>query len=294
MSDCLLDAGVERALAALEQRALPAPGVLLFPGTGLGGLPARLHRARSIRLGELDGVPPEWSQLVLHTGEWQGGTVWMLEDAPGNPELGNQLEESRPAWVAGFPLWLAAAAGAGIAVHTSAGAALAQSTGTAAEQAAQPGEIGIVRDHINFSGSSPLVGLSHSRLGPLFPDQTLLFDTTLVREARQHSLRLGIPAREVIAACVAGPALETPAERRFWSRAGAQVSVQGLANCAHAAAHCGLGMLELVAVTDAGEGVLNMAGMVQRANEIGPRIEELIVALMPALHEAAAAAGREE
>jgi hypothetical protein len=34
--------------------------------------------------------------------------------------------------------------------------------------------------------------------------------------------------------------------------------------------------------------------MVQRANEIGPRIEELIVALMPALHEAAAAAGREE
>lgn len=289
MSECLLDAGVESALAALESRAFPMPGVFLFLGTGIGALPTRLSKSRALRLGELPGVPAEWSGLTLHAGEWQGGIVWLLEDAPGNPELGNQVDSSRPGWVPGFPLWLAARAGASVLVHTCAGAALRD-----AKDAPAPGTIALARDHINLSGMSPLVGLSHSRLGPLFPDQTQLFPPLFLRQARQEAARLAIPVTEAVVACVAGPALETPAERRFWARAGAQVSVQGLANIAHAAAHSGLMVLELVAVTDNGEGVLDMAGMVQRANEIGPRIEDLLVALAPKLHAAAAEAGREE
>jgi len=289
MSECMLDAGVESALSALESRAFTTPAVLLFLGTGLGALPTRLAKSRALRLGDLPGVPGEWSGVTLHAGEWQGGPVWLIEDAPGSAEQGNQIDGGRPAWVAGFPLWLAAAAGASLLVHTSAGAALRD-----AKDAPPAGSIALVRDHINLSGSSPLVGLAHSRLGPLFPDQTRLFPPQLLRLARQEAARLSIPVHEAIAACVAGPALETPAERRFWARAGAQVSVQGLVGVAHACAHSGLLMLEMVAVTDAGEGVHDMAGMVQRANELGPRIEDLLVALMPRLHAEAAQAGRAE
>ncbi|MBI5362737.1 MAG: purine-nucleoside phosphorylase, partial [Planctomycetes bacterium] len=64
-----------------------------------------------------------------------------------------------------------------------------------------------------------------------------------------------MPLGEGIAACAPFRALETPAERRYWSRAGADVAVQGLATPQHAAAHSGLSVLALVAVTDAGGGM---------------------------------------
>jgi purine-nucleoside phosphorylase len=154
--------------------------------------------------------------------------------------------------------------------------------------------IALVRDHINLSGRTPLVGLTESRLGPLFPDQSRLHHQELRKQALVAARKLGLACCEAVVACVSGPTLETPAERRFWAQAGADVAVQELVNTLHACAHAGLSVLELVALTDRGEGVQDMAGLVSRALAIAPGLEDLLLEIAPAVAHAASELGVEE
>jgi purine-nucleoside phosphorylase len=288
--DCPLDRSVEGTLAELGERGIAAPRVLYLLGTGQGLLPQRLARGSALALRELRSVPRPWRELELHHGELAGAPVWILEDAPGPAELGNTLPADEPAWVAGWPCWLAASAGASICVHTCAGPALpgAEAGGPKA------GMIALVRDHINLSGRTPLVGLSESRLGPLFPDQSRLHHHALRKQALAAARKLGLSCCEAVVACVAGPTLETPAERRYWARAGAEVAVQELVNTLHACAHSGLSVLELVALTDSGEGIQDMAGLVANSLAIAPGLEDLLLEIAPAVAQAASELGVEE
>ena len=76
-----------------------------------------------------------------------------------------------------------------------------------------------------------------------------------------------------------GPALATPAERRWYRTAGADVFSQELSANLHACAHAGLATLALVAVTDKDEEPLRMAELVARAEATAPALEDLIAAL---------------
>jgi purine-nucleoside phosphorylase len=273
-----LDECVERARASLAQRGAARPSALFLLGTGAGALPGRLARAGRVPLSKLDGAPRVWGDVLVHWGELDGLGVWLLEDAALEPE------SAEPAWTAAFPVWLAAAAGASTLVLTSAGAALD------GDEAPPLGALALVRDHLNLSGGSPLAGLRESRLGPLFPDQTQLHDAALRRAALARCKSLGLEAREVVAACTLGPSLETPAERAFFARAGAQVSAQRLATPLIAAAHAGLGALAIVVVTHAGAGAVDVGRIAAASRALAPALDDLLAALAADVQRAARAA----
>ncbi|MEW6072367.1 MAG: hypothetical protein AB1726_07165 [Planctomycetota bacterium] len=280
-----LDDRIRALRAELEACEVPAPDVLYLLATGLGELPDRLRAAVELPLAELAGVPAPWDTRVLHAGELGGAGAWLLEDAAGDP-----LEhEPREAWVRGLPAWLAAASGAALCVHASAGSAL---PGEVAARA-PIGGFGLVRDHLNLSGRTPLLGLGASALGPLFPDQTRLHHLGLRRAALGRAAARGHAAAEVVAACTAGPALETPAERRMLAILGADVAVQALGWPLLAAAHAGLAVLSIVAITDAGEGEPDIPGLVEAAGRLQPAMEDLLSALEEDVCGAVAARRRE-
>lgn len=289
MSGCKLDEAVGTAAAELGSRGLARPDAFLFLATGLGMLPQKLSRLTRVPLGRVGGVPKPWRDSVLHVGNLGSTPVWMLEDAPGAPEHGGHDLHGEPPWVRAFPCWLAAAAGAPVCVHTSAGLALESRTNPI-----QPTTLALVSDHVNFSGRTPLVGLGESKLGPLFPDQSRLHLASLRQAALSRGKKLGVKLVEAVAACTLGPALETPAERRFWARAGADVAVQGLAMPLLAAAHSGLAMLAIVCVTDEGQGLDDLGSLVRNAEAMAPSLEDLIAALAPDLQVAANELGIEE
>jgi len=87
--------------------------------------------------------------------------------------------------------------------------------------------------------------------------------------------------REAVVVASPGPALETPAERHFFARAGGQVAVQGLEGPLLAAAHAGLAVLAIVCVTDRGEGEVDLGQIVAAAERLAPGLEDLLLRLSP-------------
>ncbi|MCY2960226.1 MAG: hypothetical protein NTY35_08670 [Planctomycetota bacterium] len=273
MTQSALDSAVDLAMAALKRRETAEPQALLLLATGSATFATRLAGLERVPFSRLDGAPAAWREATLYTGRLGDLSVWLVDDAPGAAEDGGREEPGEPAWARGFPVWLAAAAGASVMVHASAGYALES------DRKITPGMLALVRDHVNFSGRTPLYALGASELGPLFPDTSQLHNADLREAALKLADRLGVKAAEAVAACVAGPCLETAAERRFWARAGADVAVQELQNPLIAAAHAGFAALAIVCVTDAGEGASDVKGIVMRADALAAALEDLLVAL---------------
>lgn len=270
-SPTALDETVFPLRERLRSAGVPDPRVLFLMGTGAGFLPGRLREARELELGELCGECGPWHDQVLRTGGLGALPAWFLDDVSGDPPP----DEPTSPWMRALPVWLAAAAGAQVLVHTSAGSALAGFPGRA------PG-FALVRDHLNLSGQTPLLGLGESKLGPLFPDLTLLYHAGLRAAALARAEALGLAACEAIAAATLGPALETPAERAMLARLGAEVAVPNLATPLLAAGHAGLAAVALVAVTDA-DAPASLASLVAAAGALQPALEDLLVALVPDL-----------
>ena len=280
-----LEDAVRSAGRHLLDDHLPEPQALLLLGTGLGLMTGYLKSATRVPLERVPGVPDAWRASQLFGGSLEGTSVWMLEDAPGASDEGTESPVVRAApWVRGWPCWLAAACGAGALLHTTAGFAVADRD---QEPRVAPGTLGLVSDHINVSGHTPLRGLGDSTLGPLFPAPTRLHDAELRASAMAIAKQRGLPAEEVVCACTLGPALETPAERVWLARAGADVAVQNAEAALHASAHAGLVGLTIACVTDAGsdtdDPAARIGDMVAQADRMAPALEELCSSLGPAL-----------
>ncbi len=257
---------------ALERDKVCAPSVLLSLATGLDLLPERLEDSGSIDLQRYADIPETWRDSTLFYGRLGWTPVWVLEDKNLDPRL---PDGGKPAWEAALPIWLAARAGATTLLHASACAALESD----AREVRSVGSLAILRDHLNFSGESPLIGMGTSQLGPLFPDTTHLHDPVVRAAALSVAEQRGLAAFEAIAACLPAPHLDTPAEHRFYARAGADVAVQGLATPLLAAAHAGLGVCAISAVTDLPGERLDIKRLLERAELVAPSLEELLIVL---------------
>jgi purine-nucleoside phosphorylase len=86
----------------------------------------------------------------------------------------------------------------------------------------EAGDLMVVTDHINLTGTSPLVGLNDDALGPRFPDMTVVYDTELRSRLLAVGDDAGVRLRSGVYAALLGPAYETPAEVRMLGLLGAQ------------------------------------------------------------------------
>jgi purine-nucleoside phosphorylase len=80
-----------------------------------------------------------------------------------------------------------------------------------------PGDLMVLRDHLNLTGQSPLIGPHEPAFGPRFPDQTRVYSPRL----QQLLLATGARLRPGVYAGLLGPSYETPAEIRMLRTLGA-------------------------------------------------------------------------
>ena len=85
-----------------------------------------------------------------------------------------------------------------------------------------PSDLMVVTDHVNWTGTSPLVGPNDDALGPRFPDMTHAYDPGLRAMLEGVAREAGVSLRSGVYAGLLGPSYETPAEIQLLRRLGVQ------------------------------------------------------------------------
>lgn len=147
----------------------------------------------------------------------------------------------------------------------------------------EPGDIMVLEDHINLTGTNPLLGPNDPALGERWPNGIGMWDAGLRKTALAEAAKLGL-ARTTsgVYACVLGPSLETVAEVRMLRTLGADAVGMSTVPEAIAARHAGMANLGLSIIANVSI-PLEMTSphdteeIVRKGKEAVPLLEKLII-----------------
>ena len=118
-----------------------------------------------------------------------------------------------------------------------------------------PGQIMIIRDHINMMGINPLIGDNDDEFGPRFPPMGNAWDADLREKLLQTAKQENIALHSGVFIGFRGPTFETPAEIKMARSLGADaVGMSSVPECI-LARHCGLKVMGCAVITNFGAGM---------------------------------------
>jgi purine-nucleoside phosphorylase len=117
------------------------------------------------------------------------------------------------------------------------------------------GDLMVVTDHLNLTGTSPLLGPNDDALGPRFPDMTAAYDPELRAALLVVARDAGIALREGVYAGLLGPSYETPAEVRMVKSLGAHAVGMSTVHETLALRHMGVRVGALSCITNLAAGI---------------------------------------
>jgi len=118
-----------------------------------------------------------------------------------------------------------------------------------------PGDLVIIKDHINLMGINPLRGANISVLGPRFPDMSEAYNFEWRQKGLEVMKKLGLKAQLGVYAAVNGPSYETPAEIRYLRTIGADLVGMSTVPEVIIANHGGMKVLGISCVTNLAAGI---------------------------------------
>jgi purine-nucleoside phosphorylase len=152
----------------------------------------------------------------------------------------------------------------------------------------QPGDLLLIRDHLNLMALNPLRGELPADWGPRFPDLSDAYDPALRDRARDAARELEIELGEGVYAGLAGPSFETPAEVRMLRALGADLAGMSTVLEVIAARHMGLRCLCLSLVSNPAAGVsaepVNHDEVLEVGRSASGRVKRLLDALLAGPH----------
>jgi purine-nucleoside phosphorylase len=198
-----------RAAAEAIRDRLPSesPVLAVILGSGLGGLARQIDDAIVLPFADVSGFPG--ATVVGHQGALIAGG---LEGKPILALAGRfHMYEGHDATLAAYPTRVLAALGApALFVSNAAGGV---------RRTFVPGDLMLIRDHVNLMFRNPLVG-SQEPCDVRFPDMSEPYDPTLQQRVRDVARDQGLALQEGVYAGLLGPSYETPAEVRMLERIG--------------------------------------------------------------------------
>ncbi len=113
-----------------------------------------------------------------------------------------------------------------------------------------PGDIMVISDHINLTGTNPLTGINEDSWGNRFPEMTRVYTEEMSDAAFCAAENINIELKKGIYAGLLGPSLETPAEIRYLKIIGADTVGFSTIPEVIAAIHGGMKVLGLSVITN--------------------------------------------
>lgn len=198
---------LDAAVAAVRAASSAAPLVGVVLGSGLGAFGDTL--ATRVPYADIPHMPR--STVVGHAGNLCLGSVGGVGVACLQGRV--HTYEGHSAARVVFGVRLLARLGCRAVLLTNAAGGIRGDLG--------PGDLMLLRDHINLLVTSPLVGPNDDALGPRFPDLSAAYDPAIAEAARRAARDVGVRLREGVYAAMLGPSYETPAEVRMLRTLGA-------------------------------------------------------------------------
>lgn len=261
----------DEAASFVRSRIAVAPKAGLVLGSGLGSIAGRVENAVALPYSEIPHFPR--STVEGHSGRLVSGT---LNGAPIAVMQGrvHAYEGYSPAAVT-FPMRVLGRLGIKTAIVTNAAGGIRMDM--------EQGQMVLLSDHINFSGTNPLTGPNDTRLGPRFFDMTTAYSPRLRRLAKAAAEAEGIHLAEGVYLCVPGPSFETAAEIRAFRALGADLVGMSTVHEVIVARHMGIEVLGLSCVTNMAAGILQQEINHEEVIETGLRVEERLTRLLARL-----------
>ena len=151
------------------------------------------------------------------------------------------------------------------------------------------GDIVLIKDHINFTGNNPLIGIHHDEFGERFPNMNDVYDAEYRKKIISISKKMNIKIREGIYFAVSGPSYETPAEVKAFRKLGGDIVGMSVVYEAIAAVQSGIKVIGLAYVSNMAAGISKKELCHNEVLKIGQsvkgKISKLIKEIMEHINE---------
>lgn len=214
------------------------PELGLILGSGLGELANEIEDAVKISYDQIPHFPVSTveghaGQLVI--GRLAGKTVVAMQGRFHFYEGYSQQEVV-------FPVYVMKALGVSLLIATNAAGGMNADF--------EAGDLMLITDHLNMTGSNPLIGPNEEELGPRFPDMSTAYTPEMRELALRVANKQGVKLQQGVYAGVSGPTYMTPTELIMLRTVGGDAVGMSTVPEVIAASHCGLKVIGISCITD--------------------------------------------
>lgn len=259
---------VQESVAHIRSKSTVTPTVGVILGSGLGPFAERVEGATAIPYDEIPHFAPctapgHAGRLVL--GTLEGKSIVVMQGRYHTYEGLTQQQTTYPVRVMralGVETLLVTCATGGLNFRYKAG------------------DLMLIVDHLNLTGTNPLIGPNDPEVGERFPVMFDAYRPELIELAKRVAVREGIYVQEGVYAGITGPAYFTRAEMRFLIKIGADAIGMSTVPEVIAATHAGMKVLGIGTITDMAlpdsPHHATEAEILAVAREVGPKLERLV------------------
>jgi len=157
----------------------------------------------------------------------------------------------------------------------------------------KPGNLMLIRDHLNLMGENPLRGANDNRFGAHFPDMTEVYDKKFQEIVADEAAKIaeerfekGIDKKlspflqRGVYCALSGPTYETPAEIHLYRLLGADAVGMSTVPEAIAARHQGMKVLGISCITNMAAGITDEPINHEEVMETGAKVADIFKELL--------------
>ena len=247
------------------------PEIGLILGSGLGGYGEKLENPAFINYKDIPGFPV--SKVEGHKNRFILGTLFgkNICAMQGRFHYYEGIEQKKLM----IPIHIMKDAGVRTLILTNAAGGINTSF--------EPGDLMLITDHINLSGSNPLRGDNEDSYGPRFPDMSEVYSRRLRERLLSAVGNAGISLKQGVYVMNSGPSYETPAEIRMLRLLGGDAVGMSTVPEAIAAKHCGMDVIGISCITNMAAGILNQPLNHEEVCETADRVKTVFESVVDLL-----------
>lgn len=253
---------IKESAEFIRSRIEDCPKVGLILGSGLGSLADNINNSVIIKYEEIPNFPKSTveghaGQLVI--GELGGKTVIAMQGR-------FHYYEGYPLSDVVFPIRVINSLGIESLIVTNAAGGINTDF--------QPGDLMIITDHINFTGTNPLIGENLDELGPRFLDMSKPYAKEYIEIAKNSGKKLNIDLKAGVYIWYAGPTYETASEVKMSRILGADAAGMSTVPEVIIANHEGVKVLGISCITNMATGILDQPLSHEEVVETSMRVKD--------------------